>query len=212
MKIVVVDFGIGNVQSIINALSQFKGFDIILSCNQDEILKADGLILPGVGAFKKAMEELNLRNLPSILKDYISQEKPFLGICLGMQLLFESSEEFGHTKGLGFVKGDVKCFRETGNDKLPHVSWNSIEMQDLSWNNTIFEGINNKEDFYFVHSYICNPKDPGVILSKTHYGGIDFCSSIQQGSIYACQFHPEKSANSGLNVMKNFLNIVKNNK
>jgi glutamine amidotransferase len=212
VKIVVVDYGIGNIQSVFNALSQFKGIDVILSADQNEILSADGLILPGVGAFKKAMEELNFRNLPSILSDYISQEKPFLGICLGMQLLFESSQEFGHTKGLGFVKGSVDRFPESVSDKLPHVSWNSINIQELNWNDTIFTGVKNKDNFYFVHSYICKPSNQSIILSKTEYGGINFCSSIQQGSIYACQFHPEKSAASGLNVIKNFVNIVKREK
>ena len=209
MKIVVVDYGIGNVQSIFNALSKFKDVDVILSDSQDEIMSADGLILPGVGAFKRAMKELKRRNLPNVLGSYILQGKPFLGICLGMQLLFESSEEFGYTEGLGFIKGGVEYFPGDVNDKLPHVSWNSIEKQELNWSGTIFSDIKNKDDFYFVHSYICKPKDQSIILSKTKYGGIDFCSSIRQGSIHACQFHPEKSANSGLNVMKNFIDIVK---
>ena len=209
MKIVVVDYGIGNVQSIFNALSKFKDVDVILSDSQDEIMSADGLILPGVGAFKRAMKELKRRNLPNVLSSYILQGKPFLGICLGMQLLFESSEEFGYTEGLGFIKGGVEYFPGDVNDKLPHVSWNSIEKQELNWSGTIFSDIKNKDDFYFVHSYICKPKDQSIILSKTQYGGIDFCSSIRQGSIYACQFHPEKSANSGLKVMKNFIDIVK---
>lgn len=213
MKIVVVDYGMGNVQSIINALSQFKDVNIILSDNQDEIMSADGLILPGVGAFKRAMRELKRRNLPNVLERYILQkEGVFLGICLGMQLLFESSEEFGYTEGLGFIKGSVEYFPRDVSDKLPHVSWNSIEMQELNWNDTIFSGIKNKDDFYFVHSYICKPNNLDIILSKTEYGGINFCSSIQQGNIYACQFHPEKSANSGLNVMKNFIDIVKKGK
>lgn len=207
MKIVVVDYGIGNVQSIINALSQFEDVNVVLSDSQDEILNADGLILPGVGAFKKAMEELNFRNLPSILNNYISLKKPFLGICLGMQLLFESSEEFGNSNGLGFVKGVVKPFPKSISDKLPHVSWNSIEMQELNWSGTIFDGIKNKDDFYFVHSYICKPKNQDIILSKTEYGGINFCSAIQQGNIYGCQFHPEKSASSGLKIIKNFVNM-----
>jgi glutamine amidotransferase len=210
VKIVIVDYSMGNVQSIINALSQFKDVNIILSDNQDEIMSADGLILPGVGAFKRAMRELKRRNLPNVLESHILQkEGVFLGICLGMQLLFESSEEFGYTEGLGFIKGGVEYFPGEVSDKLLHVNWNSIEKQELKWSDTILADIKNKDDFYFVHSYICKPKDQSIILSKTQYGGIDFCSSIRQGSIYACQFHPEKSANSGLNVIKNFVNIVK---
>jgi imidazole glycerol-phosphate synthase subunit HisH len=212
MKIVVVDYGIGNVQSIFNALSQFKGVHVTVSDDQSEILNADGLILPGVGTYKKAMEELEKRNLQDILGKYILEGKPLLGICLGMQLLFESSEEFGHTKGLGFLEGKVEAFPDYLNDKLPHVSWNSIVKQDIKWCNTIFKGIKNKDNFYFVHSYICKPKNQGIITSKTEYGGVNFCSSVQQNNIYACQFHPEKSSISGLNVMRNFIAIVGQNK
>ena len=209
MKIVVVDYGIGNIQSIFNALSQFKGFEIILSDNRKEILSSDGLILPGVGAFKNAMDELSLRGLPSILSDYILQKKPFLGICLGMQLLFESSEELGHTKGLGFIKGHVEAFPKDVEDKLPHVSWNSVDIQEDIGDKSIFKNVKNGDDFYFIHSYICKPSNQDVCLSKTQYGGINFCSSIQQGSIYACQFHPEKSATNGLKIINNFIDIVK---
>jgi len=209
MKLVVIDYGIGNIQSIFNALSQFNGLNIVLSDDREEILTADGIILPGVGAFKNAMDELNLRGLPNILTDYILQKKPFLGICLGMQLLFESSEEHGHTKGLGFIKGHVELFPEDITDKLPHISWNSIDIKKTNTNKFIFQGIKNKENFYFVHSYICKPINKNNILSETNYGGINFCSSIHQGSIYAFQFHPEKSATSGLKVIKNFINIVK---
>ncbi len=209
MKIVVVDYGIGNVQSIFNALSQFEDVDIIISDNQTEIFNADGLILPGVGAYKKAMEELEKRSLPDILNEYISQNKPLLGICLGMQLLFESSEEFGHTKGLGFLRGRVESFPNDLNDKLPHISWNTIVKQGMDWGNTIFKGIKNEDNFYFVHSYICKPENQDIIASRTEYGGVNFCSSVQQDNIYACQFHPEKSGISGLNVIKNYIDIVR---
>ena len=209
MLIVVVDYGIGNVQSIINALLQFNDVEVILSDKEDVIIGADGLILPGVGAFKKAMEGLNERNLPSILGKYIAKRKPFLGICLGMQLLFESSEEFGYSEGLSFIRGTVNRFPSVLNDKLPHVSWNSIERKWMDSEGGILKGVQDKNDFYFVHSYICNPKDNKIIASSTNYGGINFCSSLQQDNIYACQFHPEKSANNGLIVLKNFINIVK---
>ena len=212
MIIVIVDYGIGNVQSILNALKQFEDVDVVITDDQTIILNADGLILPGVGAYKKAMEELEKRNLPAILKTYYSQRKPLLGICLGMQLLFESSDEFGHSKGLGLVKGHVNHFPHFTKDKLPHVSWNSIKKKEQGWNGTIFHNIKNNDFFYFVHSYICKPEDEDIVISTTEYGGIEFCSSIQQDSIYACQFHPEKSSTSGLNVMENFINIVRTNK
>lgn len=209
MNIVVVDYGIGNVQSIFNALSQFKDINITLTDKKSEILNADGIILPGVGAFRRAMEELNKRNLPNILKKYIREDKPLLGICLGMQLLFESSEEFGHTEGLGFIKGKVVHFPNNLSGKLPHVGWKSLIKQEESLNTTLFKGAKNDCNYYFVHSYICIPGSQDIITSKTEYSGINFCSSIQQGNMHACQFHPEKSANDGLNILKNFIEIVK---
>ena len=209
MKIVVVDYGLGNVQSIFNALNQVENINIVLSDKKDEILSADGVVLPGVGAFKKAMQELNKRNLPNILEEYISTNKPFLGICLGMQLLFECSDEYGKTSGLGFIKGQVVSFPSSVNDKLPHVSWNEIYKQKINWDNTILKNIINKDSFYFVHSYICKPKNKDITLSTTEYGGVEFCSSIQVENIYACQFHPEKSAKSGIQVIKNFIEVIK---
>jgi glutamine amidotransferase len=208
VKIVVVDYGICNVQSIINALSQFEDVSVVLSDRQDEILSADGLILPGVGAFKKAMEELNFRNLPSILNNYNSLKKPFLGICLGMQLLFESSEEFGNSNGLGFVKGVVKSFPKSISDKLPHVSWNNLIINESNLDNNILNGITADDDFYFVHSYICHPKSSDAILATTSYGGVEFCSVFQHNNIYGCQFHPEKSASQGLRILNNFIDIA----
>jgi len=129
-----------------------------------------------------------------------------------MQLLFESSEEFGNTKGLGLIEGKVISFPSNIKDKLPHVSWNEINKQNLNWDISIFKSIKDKDNFYFVHSYICQPKDKTIILSSTEYGSIEFCSSIQKDNIYACQFHPEKSAKSGIVIIKNFISIVSNNR
>ncbi len=210
MKIVIIDYGIGNVQSIFNVLKKISDSQIVLSSKEEDILGADGVILPGVGAFKKAMEELNLRDLPLILKRYISTDKPFLGICLGMQLLFESSEEFGKSQGLGFLKGNVVSFPSRMKGKLPHVSWNEINEQKINWNNSILKNIKNKDNFYFVHSYICQPDNKKIILTTTEYEGIEFCSSIQENNIYASQFHPEKSGKSGIKVMENFIKLVEN--
>jgi glutamine amidotransferase len=209
MKIAVIDYDIGNVQSIQNSLNSLGEYDVILTNKEKEILEADGVILPGVGAFKKGMEELKIRNLPKIIDNYVLTGKPFFGICLGMQLLFDEGEEFGITQGLGLIEGSVKKFPEVLSDKLPHVSWNEIEYSSFEWKKSILKDIDNKEDMYFVHSYICHPRDDAVILSKTEYGGINFCSSIQKDNIYACQFHPEKSGKSGLKIMNNFLDLVK---
>jgi len=210
MKIVVIDYGIGNVQSIVNVLNQFKDIEIILSDKKSDILGADGIILPGVGAYRKAMEELIRRELPDTLKKCILLKKPFLGICLGMQLLFDSSEEFGITNGLGFIKGKVKYFPNTIDDKLPHISWNSIYRSSINWDKSIFKDIDSGDDFYFVHSCICKPENKNIILSETEYGGIEFCSAIQKDNIYGCQFHPEKSARNGIKVMSNFVEAVEN--
>jgi len=208
MKIAVIDYDIGNVQSIQNALSSIGEIDIVLTCNETEIIEADGVILPGVGAFKKGMQELKKRNLPIILDNYVSTGKPLFGICLGMQLLFDKGEEFGITDGLGLINGTVKKFPKALNAKLPHISWNEIEYGNIEWEDSILRDINNKEDMYFVHSYICLPEDDSVILSKTEYGAINFCSSIQKDNIYACQFHPEKSGKNGLKIMNSFVELV----
>jgi len=210
MKIVIIDYGIGNVQSIYNILKKVTDNEILLSNIENDILNADGIILPGVGAYKKAMEELKKRNLHVILTKYLKMEKPLLGICLGMQLLFESSEEFGQTKGLNFVDGKVIHFPTNITDKIPHISWNELHKAQRKWDKTILNNIQEKENFYFVHSYICQPKNKDIVLSTTEYGGIKFCSSIQYKNIYATQFHPEKSAKAGIQVISNFINIVKN--
>ena len=152
MKVVVIDYGIGNIQSIMNAFRQFEHVHVIESDDESVILDADAIVLPGVGAFKNAIEELEKRNLPAVLEEYVCQNKPLLGICLGMQLLFESSEEFGYTKGLGFIKGSVNRFPGTTNGKLPHVSWNSIQTGSVSCDGALFRGIKDEDDFYFVHS------------------------------------------------------------
>jgi imidazole glycerol-phosphate synthase subunit HisH len=208
MKIAVIDYDIGNVQSIQNSLSSFGEIDIVLTSNEKEIMDADGVILPGVGAFKKGMQELKKRNLPIIIENYVSTGKPLFGICLGMQLLFDKGEEFGITDGLGLINGKVKKFPKALNAKLPHISWNEIEYGNIEWDESILRDINNKEDMYFVHSYICLPEDDSVILSKTEYGAINFCSSIQKDNIYACQFHPEKSGKNGLKIMNSFVELV----
>ncbi|MDC0446761.1 imidazole glycerol phosphate synthase subunit HisH [Gammaproteobacteria bacterium] len=208
MKVVIVDYNIGNVQSIYNALSQFQGVDVLLTDDQNAILSADGLILPGVGAFQKAMDELNARNLPNILKNYVLQGKPFLGICLGMQLLFESSEEFGHAKGLGFIKGSVEPFPKDFDGKLPHIGWSPVLKQDLSSENALFKDVPYTSEFYFLHSYICKPECQDIVSTTAQYSTTNFCSSIQKDNIFACQFHPEKSAIDGLKILHNFIKTV----
>ena len=210
MKIVIVDYGIGNVKSIINAFEN-QGERIFLSRDRDIILGADGIILPGVGAFSHGMNNLNKYGLVTILKDYVKTGKPLLGICLGMQMLLEESEEFGNTKGIGLIKGKVIKFplEQTNKVKLPHISWNEIQPKKINWKNTILDNIDENSDMYFVHTFIAEPDNENEILSVTKYHNQVFCSSIKKENIYGCQFHPEKSSKKGLSIIKNFIKIVK---
>lgn len=209
MQIAIIDYSIGNVQSIINALLHTRNdIKVVLTSEKNSILESDAVILPGVGAFKKAMYELEKRDLPATLLEYINEGKPLLGICLGMQLLLESSEEFGYSTGLGFMRGEVKKFPDRVNDKLPNVSWNNLNISSLKWKNTILDDVTQEDNFYFVHSYICIPRDPENILASTVYGDIEFCSVMKDKNIYGCQFHPEKSSFKGLQILNNFINIA----
>jgi glutamine amidotransferase len=210
MKIVIVDYGVGNVKSMKNAFEN-QGETAILSRDRDIILSADGLILPGVGAFSHGMSNLNKYGLVTVIKDYVKTGKPFLGVCLGMQLLLEESEEFGNTKGIGLVKGKViKLPVEKSNKlKLPHISWNVIQPKKIEWKNTILNNVENNSDMYFVHTFVAKPDNEDEILSTTDYFNVEFCSSLKKGNVYGCQFHPEKSSKQGLSIIKNFINICK---
>jgi glutamine amidotransferase len=207
MNIIILDYGIGNVQSIKNALKIF-GIKGILSSDRDDILKADGVIFPGVGAFKKAMMELRSRGLDETIKQYIKTKKPLLGICLGMQLLFDSGEEFGKSKGLGILQGNVWKLPILDDEKLPNIGWNPLIKSDISWSNTVLDNVTINENMYFIHSYVCNPLDKSIVLANAKYGNISFCASLKYNNIYGCQFHPEKSSTAGLKVIENFINII----
>ncbi len=212
MKIVIIDYDVGNVRSMINALKKV-GIEPILSNKEDDIISADGVILPGVGAFSHGMANLNKYNLVNIIKKYTNSNKPFIGICLGMQMLLDESEEFTNTKGLGLISGKViKLPTQNINyEKLPHVSWNEIKEKKIKWTNTILNKIEQQSDIYFVHSFIANLDNENEILSTTQYSDYEFCSSIKKGNIFGCQFHPEKSGEIGLKIIKNFINICKEN-
>lgn len=205
-KVVIVDYQMSNLFSVVRAIEQI-GFNPIVSSSPEEIAVADALILPGVGAFKAAMENLEKLALIVPIKAFIESGKPFMGVCLGLQLLFETSDEFGQHKGLGVIKGAVKRFEpsEEGNEKIPQINWNTIESKSNTWKNTPLMHLTEKAFMYFVHSYYVVPTEQEVVLSSTPYCGIEYCSSIKQNNIFATQFHPEKSGELGLKIYKNWL-------
>ena len=213
MKIAIIDYEIGNIKSIINVFKKI-GIEPILTNDREAILSSDGLILPGVGAFAHGMENLEKYGLQEIIYEFVNTKKPFLGICLGMQMLMEESEEFGLTKGLGLIEGKViKLPIQNPNcKKLPHVSWNEISTKNITWKNTILDEIEEYTDMYFVHSFITSPKNDKNILAMTEYSDYKFCSSVKKDNIYGCQFHPEKSGDKGLKIMQNFVNLCKEKK
>ena len=196
--IAIIDYGMGNLRSVTNAFARL-GASIALTRDKGVIAEAGAIVLPGVGAFGKCMENLKGFDLLDVLKEQIVKGKPYLGICLGLQMLFESSEEAPGVGGLGLVKGQVKRFR---NDvKVPHMGWNQVEQMKAS---QVFRGIGQGENFYFVHSFYPEPGED-VIATRTDYGS-PFASSIERENIFACQFHPEKSQKVGLRLLQNFIN------
>ena len=207
--IAIIDYGIGNVQSIENALNKF-GIKGVLTKDKDTILEASGIILPGVGAFKKAMDELIIRDLHNSINEFVKTDKPLLGLCLGMQLLFDNSQEFGLTQGLGLIQGEVSRLPVLTDLKLPHIEWGSITEGEVLWENTILDNLRNNERMYFIHSYVCNPRNKKVILATSKYGDMNFCAAVKSNNIYGCQFHPEKSSEFGLAIIKNFINLSLN--
>lgn len=201
--ITIVDYGMGNLRSVQKAFEKF-GADAVVSDKPLDILAADKIVLPGVGAFGSAVRELKKRNLFSALQQKINDGTPYLGICLGLQLLFQSSEEEAGVQGLGIFKGKVK--RLSGKLKIPHMGWNTLEMKK---NCPLFKGIDKKRDsFYFVHSFVAAPADKKVIAANTVYGK-PFCSVVWKGNIFATQFHAEKSQAAGLKIIKNFIRYKK---
>lgn len=192
----------GNLRSVTNAFRSL-GADVMITRDKRTIESSKAIVLPGVGAFGKCIENLRRLDLFDFIKDIIRDDRLYLGICLGMQILFESSEEAPGVEGMGLMKGAVSRF--TGDLKVPHMGWNSIE---IVRDHPIFEGIENNAHFYFVHSFYCRPTEEGVTTTTTDYG-VDFASSVGQGQVFACQFHPEKSQKVGLALLKNFIRLSK---
>jgi glutamine amidotransferase len=208
-KIIIVDYGLGNLFSVEQAC-QKVGLNVSISNSRSDILNADALIVPGVGAFLEAMTNLEKMDLINPIKEKVEKGIPFFGICLGMQLVFSKSEEFGSGNGLNLIPGLIKKFPESinGNDiKVPHISWNKIYAHKKIWKDSPLYDINNNEYMYFVHSYYVAPFSEDSIITKTNYEGIEYCSAILKDNIFATQFHPEKSSEKGIKIYKNWATI-----
>ena len=200
----IIDYDAGNIRSVEKALAALHE-EAVLSRDPKTLLAADKLILPGVGAFGDAMDKLRTYGMDKVIQKVVGQNTPFLGICLGLQLLFESSEESEGVEGLGILKGKVVRLPEESDLKIPHIGWNSLKYPNPG---RLFTGIAEDSYVYFVHSYYLQAKDPSIVTATTEYGTL-IHASVEQGNVFACQFHPEKSSEVGMQILKNFLKISK---
>jgi len=199
----IIDYGMGNLRSVQKGFEKV-GVEAQITSDADEILEADGVVLPGVGAFGDAMDNLNSAGLIPVIKKVVNKGTPFLGICLGLHLLFSTSEEWGTQEGLDIISGNVVKFPSDLDKKIPHMGWNQLEIKKET---EIFKGLESGTFQYFVHSYYVLPDDEEVVATTTDYG-IEFVSSIQKDNIYALQYHPEKSSQKGLQILRNFGELI----
>lgn len=197
--IAIIDYGAGNLQSVKKALD-FIGVDSIITDDKAEIAAASHVILPGVGSFGDAMKSIREKDLEKTIIDAADGSKPFLGICLGLQLLFNSSDESPNVKGLGIFDGDIVTIPKDNGLKVPHIGWNSVK---LLQNDGIFDGVRDESYFYFVHSFYLKNANEDIVAGTTQYG-VDIQCAVQKGLVCATQFHPEKSSEVGLNLLRNF--------
>jgi imidazole glycerol phosphate synthase glutamine amidotransferase subunit len=202
MKPALVDYGAGNLSSVANALREI-GLDPVVAATPDRLADATHLVLPGVGSFGDCMRQLGARGLLPAIREWVAAGKPYLGICLGYQILFDSSEESPGVPGLGIVPGTVRRFKPLPGLKVPHMGWNSAVPRHPGTGN--WAGLGDEPYFYFVHSYFPVPDDPQVIAAHTTYGDDTFAAAIERPGLLACQFHPEKSQDAGLRLIRNFL-------
>lgn len=196
--IAIIDYGAGNLQSVEKAFAHI-GCETVITCDPQVLAAASAAVLPGVGAFGDAIESLRARGLEKPIGDFVESGKPFLGICLGLQLLFESSEESPGVPGLGLLKGRIVHFPSISGLKVPHMGWNSLFLEKQGG---IFQGIAPEPYVYFVHSYYLQAEED-VVSASAEYG-IRFHAAVQKGNLFACQFHPEKSGELGISLLKNF--------
>ncbi len=196
----IIDYDAGNLKSVQKALA-YLGEEAVITRDREEILAADRVVLPGVGNFGDAMEQLRSLGLDEVIREVAARQIPFLGICLGLQLLFESSEESPGAEGLGILKGRIVRIPDTEGLKIPHIGWNSLTLEN---DGRLVEGITGEPYVYFVHSYYLQAEDPQIVKASTEYGA-HIHASVEQGNVFACQFHPEKSGAVGLHILENFI-------
>lgn len=201
--IAIIDYGMGNIHSVQKALESLGGATTVVNSSSG-IASCDKVVLPGVGAFDDAVAELEKKGLSGAIKEHIKKKKAFLGICLGLQLLFETSEEAVSKKGLGVLRGSVRKFKNTSGQKVPHMGWN--QLTDLAKTCPLLKGISEGCSVYFCHSYYPQPIDKSVIAATTEYGA-RFASILWQDNVYGTQFHPEKSQEAGIAILKNFIGL-----
>lgn len=198
----IIDYDAGNIKSVEKAL-QALGEEAIITRDREKILNAEHVILPGVGAFGDAMSKLRSFGLEEVIYEVVQKGIPFLGICLGLQLLFERSDESDGVKGLGLLKGEILRIPDEPGLKIPHIGWNSLK---LPRGGRLFQGISEDSYVYFVHSYYLKAEDESIVTATAQYGTL-IHASVEKDNIFACQFHPEKSSEVGLTILKNFINI-----
>ena len=200
--IAIIDYDAGNIKSVEKSLN-YLGEEAIITRDHDEIVNSDKVILPGVGAFADAMEKIRHYGLEETIHEVVEKNIPFLGICLGLQLMFESSDEGPGVKGLGLLPGKILRIPKSGDLKIPHMGWNSLHLQN---NGRLFQNVPMDAYVYFVHSYYLQAKHEEIVKATTEYG-VTIHASVEQDNIFACQFHPEKSSSVGLKILKNFASL-----
>jgi len=198
----IIDYDAGNLRSVEKAL-QALGEETVITRDRDRILAADRVILPGVGAFGDAMEKLQQYGLDGIIRQVVQKGTPLLGICLGLQLLFEESEESRGVPGLGILKGKIRRIPDTPGLKIPHMGWNSLTIRPGT---RLFSGLGEEPYVYFIHSYYLEAADPEIVAARTDYG-VEIHAAVEKDNVFACQFHPEKSSDTGLQILKNFISL-----
>lgn len=200
--VAVIDYDAGNIRSVEKAVAALGG-QAAVTRKPEEILSAEHVILPGVGAFGDAMGKLRKYGLDGVIREVVARKTPFLGICLGLQLLFESSEESEGVEGLGILPGKIVRIPEGADLKIPHIGWNSLSYPNPG---RLFKGVQEQSYVYFVHSYYLQAEDAGIVKAVTQYG-VEIHASVEKENIFACQFHPEKSSETGMRILKNFLEM-----